>query len=107
MSTFAATFRELVMPDLRRMCRLQALAVARGRCGFSDASNSVFAHARARGATHLPVSLIADNGQRRDLILELHDWIDVTILKTIADVESRPDAAREIVDETLEVVCPE
>lgn len=91
MSNFAAAFREIVVPDLRRACRLQALAVARERCNFTDAWIAVMAQARRRGATHLPTSIIID----------LEAWIDTTILQTIADIETRPEAAREIVDGAL------
>lgn len=91
MSTFAATFRELVMPDLRRASRLQALSIYRGRCGFTEAADAVLADARRRGAMHLQPILMA----------ELMDWIDVTLLRTVVDIETRPEAAREIVDEAL------
>jgi hypothetical protein len=36
---------------------------------------------------------------------ELEDWIDTTILKTIVDIENRPEAAGEIVEEVLEATC--
>lgn len=91
MSNFSATFREIVVPDLRRACRLNALAVARERCSFTDAWIAVMAQARRRGATHLPMAIIID----------LEAWIDTTILQTIADIEIRPETAREIVDEAL------
>lgn len=91
MANFAATFRDLVMPDLRRSCRTQALAVARDRCGFTEASAAVLDQARRRGAAHLPDSLIND----------LIDWIDTTVLRTIVDIENEPNAARGIVDEAL------
>lgn len=91
MSSFAAAFRDLVMPDLRRSCRLQALSMARDRCDFSEATDAVLAQAQRRGATHLPDGLIS----------ELIDWIDATLLRTVAEIETKPDAAREIVDEAL------
>lgn len=89
MSTFQAAFREIVVPDLRRACRLQALSVARQRCTFMDAHASVMAQARSRGALHLPDGIL----------LDLEVWIDATILRTATDVEIRPEAAREIVAE--------
>lgn len=92
MSTFHAAFREIVVPDLRRACRLQALSIVRGRCDFIEAHTAVMGMARARGALSLADQLLAD----------LDDWIDTTILKTIADINTRSDASREIVDETLE-----
>lgn len=91
MSNFADAFRELVVPDLRRTCRLQALAVARERCSFTDAWIAVMAQARKRGATHLPTNILMDLGE----------WIEITILETITDLETRPAAAREIVAEAL------
>ena len=36
-STFAATFRELVIPDLQRMIAARGLFVALGLSGWSDA----------------------------------------------------------------------
>lgn len=96
MTTFADAFREIVVPDLRRSCRLNALAVARDRCSFTDAYVAVFRQALARGASHLPNGRLAD----------LEEWTQVTILQTIVDIENRPEAAREIVDETLEISCP-
>lgn len=92
MSTFQAAFRELVVPDLRRACRHQALSVARDRCGFTDANIAVYRMATARGATHLPDGIL----------LDLEVWIQTVILKTVVDIENRPEAAREIVDEILE-----
>ena len=91
MSTFSATFRETVVPALRSECRLQALSLARGRCDFSEAYDAVFLTARERGALHLP-----DN-----VLLDLEGWLATTILRTIEDIEARPEAAREIVDEVL------
>lgn len=79
------------MPGLRRFVRIQALCVARGHCSFSDATDAVFHRARARGVMHLPT----------DLIGEMEVWIASTILRTIDDIESRPEAGREIVDEWL------
>lgn len=96
MSTFAVAFREIVVPDLRRRCRLHALSVARDRCGFTDATVAALRHAMSRGASHLP------NG----ILVDLEDWIQTTILKTIDDIENRPEAAREIVDEALEAMWP-
>lgn len=95
MSTFAATYREIVMPDLRRACQGQALSLARGRCSFTEAYDAVFALARRRGALHLPTNLLAD----------LEGWIDTTLLRTVVDIETRPEAARKIVDEILGATC--
>jgi hypothetical protein len=91
MTTFAAKFRELVMPDLRRAVRLQAFALSRGRCTFTEASGGIWRLARKRGACHLSPSLIA----------ELDDWIDATLLAAVVEIEANPLLAREIVDEAL------
>ena len=91
MTTFAATFRALVMPHLRRAVRLQAFALSRGRCTFTEASGGVWRLARNRGALHLPPSLME----------ELEDWIDAALLTTVVEIEANPLLAREIVDETL------
>lgn len=94
MSSFADAFYAIARPELRRACRMQALAVARERCDFTDAHTAVMAQARRRGSSHLP----------SPVMLDLMGWVDTTILKTIADIEIRREAAREIVDETLEAM---
>lgn len=88
MATFAAAFRELVMPDLRMMCRTQALFVALDQCAFTEASAAVMGHATTRGASKLP-----DN-----LILELQDWIDTTILREIDGHAATAEAVRHFTD---------
>lgn len=100
MTTFADSFRELVTPDLRRSCRLQALAVARGRCSFSEAADAVWRQAVERGALYLPRLCIDDEWVDPDV--EIQDWIATTISRTIADIDAREEAAMEIVDEALE-----
>lgn len=96
MSTFSAAFREIVVPDLRRSCRLHALSVARDRCSFMDAHAAVMALALKRGMLHLP----------GDVLIDLETWIDTIVLKTVIDIENRHEAAREIVDEALEALWP-
>lgn len=74
MSTFAATFGQIVIPDLNRMCQARGLYVALGLDGFSDACDEVMAEALRRGASRLP-----------DAALEqLGDWIATTILQAEA-----------------------
>jgi hypothetical protein len=73
MATFAATFRELVMPSLARMCRTQGLFVALDLYTFSEASSAVMAAAVKRGASSLPDGLV----------MELGDWISTAILRAI------------------------
>jgi hypothetical protein len=94
-SNFATAFRELVMPDMRRMCRLQAVFIAHGRHSFTHGSGVAWRLATRRGATHLPVAVVD----------QLDDWIDTTILTTIAEIEASPDTAPAIVDEYLEAAC--
>lgn len=95
MSTFAAAFKEIVIPDLRRHCRLQAVFVAHGRKSFTDGTGVVWHYAMARGAGHLPLPNID----------QLGDWIDTTVLQTIAEIETSPETAPSIVDEYLEAEC--
>lgn len=73
MSTFAATFRELVMPTLKRMCAAHALFVACELQDFCDAHTTVMREAERRGAAHLP----------DDLRAELDAWIASTILREV------------------------
>jgi hypothetical protein len=57
MSTFAITFRELIMDDLRRLCEREAIPVAWEEKEFSDAWLVVMREANRRGAKHLPSHL--------------------------------------------------
>lgn len=85
MSTFAATFRNIVMPRLRRQARVQGLFVALDLRTFSEACSSVWADASRRGAAHLPDSLID----------ELNDWIATQVLNAAIEFEpTEEDKAR-------------
>lgn len=92
MSDLSAAFRELVVPDLRRACRLHALSVARERCDFTAAYCAVMAQSERRGSMHLPPRTF----------MELEQWVAATIAKTITDIDRNPEVARQIVDEALE-----
>lgn len=86
--TFAAAFRELVMPDLRQHCRTQALFVALDHSTFTEASAAVMAQAAERGASKLP----------NNLLLELQDWINATILREIDGHAATAEAVRYFTD---------
>ena len=91
MSTFFAhNFRELVMPSLRRRCRVAAFCLERGQWSFSEASAFVWSLAHARGASHLPNAVLFDLAQ----------WIDSQILSASIEFEA-PDKRREIIDELV------
>ncbi len=88
MATFAATFRELVMPGLRQRCRVQALFVTLDMETFAGAFAAVMRHASQRGASGLP----------DDLLAELADWIGTTILGFVDAFEPAADEARRVAD---------
>lgn len=78
MSTFAATFGELVIPDLRRLCAARGLFVALDLADFSEACAEVWAVALRRGAERLP----------RVALDQLDEWIATQILQ--AEAAARP-----------------
>lgn len=88
MATFAATFRELVMPSLARMCRTQGLFVALDLYAFSEASSAVMAAAVKRGASSLPDTLL----------LELDAWIGVALLRAVDEFTPAIEAHRAVAD---------
>ena len=77
MSTFLATFREIVIPDLRRQCQRLGLTVALGVDTYGEAYDRVFAHARERGALHLADGELG----------QLEEWISATLLHAVAAQE--------------------
>lgn len=91
MTTFAATFRELVGPCLRQRCRRGAFCVERGRWTFTQAHCFVWDLACARGACHLPPPVLSD----------LADWIDCEILTAAMEFEASETSRRAIVDEMV------
>jgi hypothetical protein len=60
MTTFAATFREIVIPDMRRLIAATAPCVAMCVMTFAEARNSIVAAAIKRGATSLPEEVFQD-----------------------------------------------
>lgn len=73
MRTFLATFRAIVIPDLRRQCVRLGLTVALGVDTWPEAYDRIHAHARARGALHLSLAEID----------QLDDWITTNLLRAI------------------------
>lgn len=78
MSTFAATFGEIVIPDLRRMCAARGLFVALDLADFGEACAEVWTVALRRGAERLP----------RAALDQLDDWIAAQLLQ--AEAAARP-----------------
>lgn len=77
MSTFASTFREIVVPKLRRWVEMEAVCVARGIETYGDAFATVYREANSMGASHLPKQVHDD----------LVDWIAAKLLVEIDTVE--------------------
>ena len=92
MTTFPATFRELVIPDLRRLCRVHGLFVALDNRTFSEAFSAVWQEASCRGALLLP-----DN-----LMLEIEEWVMLTILKHEAEFRPSIEEYRRMADRVIE-----
>lgn len=76
--TFSEAFRQHVVPDIQRLCRVHGLFLALDRTTFTDAYDEVMSVARRRGAGHLPPN--SD---------PLEDWIMRSIL--LAEAEFRPE----------------
>lgn len=73
MSAFASAFREIVIPDLARMCQSRGLFVALDLDGYSEAFDEIVATAARRGALHLA----------GDMFRQLEDWIATELLKAV------------------------
>ena len=56
MATFAAAFREIVIPDLRKACVVQGMYLSAGLATWPEAFGEVLKLATDRGALHLPSS---------------------------------------------------
>ena len=82
MTTFAAAFRELVTPDLARMCCARGLFIALGVSGWNEAFAEVVAEARRRGAGHLPAHAFA----------QLEEWVAATLLAAVDKAEAENEA---------------
>lgn len=87
-STFAATFREIVMPMLKSRARVQGLFLALGRRTFTEAYDEVFGLASARGALHLDDSLLS----------ELEGWIAKELIASCNEFEPQVEERRQIAD---------
>lgn len=88
MSSFAAAFRVHVIPEIRRLCKLQGLYVALGVHGFAEAHSAVLDHARRRGSNHLP----------DDVLFELEDFICTKLLDGIVEFETIDHASSVVAD---------
>ena len=77
MSKFQSAFREIVVPDLRKRCRTEAMRFDLGLCDYSEAQSAVIHAAFSRGAGNLP----------DQLQLDLLDWISATLLREVDAVE--------------------
>ena len=75
--SFADTYREIVVPDLRRRCRAQAGSVALDLTSFSEAQSNVIHAAYARGSGNLP----------NEIQIDLMNWIGSTLLRDIDAAE--------------------
>lgn len=80
--TFAAHYREHVVPKLRQQIALQSFFIACGTTSYEDGFAAVFEQARRYGAIHLPGRLCQ----------ELRDWIGAALTDGIIEVEPRIDA---------------
>lgn len=89
MTTFAATFRTLVMPTLAQRCREAGYCVERGHWTFEDAAHGVMDFARKRGANHLPEQIWRD----------LDEWVDIQILN--ASIEFEDPEKRKVIEDDL------
>ena len=85
MTAFLSTFREIVIPDLRRQCQRLGLTVALGVDTYGEAYDRLFAHARDRGALHLAATELE----------QLEEWITVTLLRAVAAQEHAVRRLRE------------
>ena len=78
MTTFPDTFRAIVVPDLRRMCRFSGYGVANGISDYSETYYRILHHAIKHGALLLP-----DPSFKK-----LEDWIATTLLKSTVKFEA-------------------
>lgn len=69
MSTFAAKFRELVGPRLRRECYVHGVLVGLGLEDWADAHSGIVREGLRLGAGHLPRDLFDD------LVDQLATWL--------------------------------
>ncbi len=91
MSSFADTFRALVIPGLRQTARSAAFLMSHDRCDFTEAHDWVMRDARRYGSAYLP----------DDDLMALMDWVDTTILKYLADFETNQAVGAAYVNEMV------
>lgn len=77
MSDFAAAFRAISIPKLRRWVEMESICVARGIDTYDEAYNTIRYEACRLGANHLPV----------EKYNELEDWIARVLLEGILHAE--------------------
>lgn len=88
MNAFSTKFRELVIPDITNMCRVQGLLVALERRTFAEACLEVWRSARIRGASVLPPEIQDD----------LEEWIQLAILEAEEEFTPSVEERRTIAD---------
>lgn len=75
-ATFAATFREIVIPDLQKLTNIHGALLAIGCRTWTEAYAEVERRAIARGALHLPDGIFQS----------LQDWIATQLLRRADDL---------------------
>lgn len=93
--TFAVDYRRIVVPRLRHAARLQAIAIATGSTGFSEALATILRLAYRFGAAHLPADIrdaledaIADwLLAQLELVLPLWDEAEERAARAAADID--------------------
>lgn len=91
MTSFADTFRALVIPGLKKTARSAAFMASRGRIDFVDAHDWVMRDARRYGSSYMTDSDF-------DAFI---GWVDTTILKYLADFETNQAAGAAYVNEMV------
>lgn len=101
--TFAATFREIVVPALKRRIEQHALMVACEITEFDDFCHEIMDEAYRRGANQLPDHILA----------ELDAWVSSTILRemwryvpAVAEADRRGEVPWAYVIQTMQVDRP-
>lgn len=91
MSVFAVAFRELVTPDLARMCRARGVFIALGMNGWGESFDEVMTEALHRGASHLPA----------DVFVQLEEWVAMSLLRAITKAEAETESYADMPDKAL------
>ena len=77
MSTFAAAFRDIVVPDIKRFIQASAPCVGLGVISFAQACDGAERIAARRGSARLP----------DDVFRQLVDWISDAMLREVEAYE--------------------